>query len=421
MSERLIIENFAGIKHAELDLRPINIFIGEHATGKSVAAKLLYFIKDLPINRVFWISRGQSSGEFLKSATKDFSRYFSYTMSAASDSRIRYYYDYPNRRKCIEIKIKHRTTDGVSIKFPTELNHICALYDKDLKDLRRDNGIESERQGKRLSEKEDRLETRAFHDMFAAFKPAIISYQQYFLPAVRSLYAMIETNPFELISRGADLDPYVVEFGRIYKRLKNDTIENDLWQVIPNFDELLRGHYKRSQGSEYIEHTDGRTVKLRYLSSGQQELLPYMVVLADLLGKFPLPKSVYFEEPESHLFPSNQRQIVELAVLAYNKMVNGMQLTITTHSPYILTSLDNLMQAGQLAKNDKVDKTALAKVVKKELWLDPKAVGAWIFEDGECHSIIDQENGLIQASKIDKTSEEIAVQFDKLLDLEFGE
>lgn len=38
--ERLIIDNFAGIKHLEIELKKINILIGPQGTGKSVCAKL---------------------------------------------------------------------------------------------------------------------------------------------------------------------------------------------------------------------------------------------------------------------------------------------------------------------------------------------------------------------------------------------
>ena len=45
MAEKLIIDNFAGIKHIELDVGQINILIGPQATGKSVCAKLHYYFE----------------------------------------------------------------------------------------------------------------------------------------------------------------------------------------------------------------------------------------------------------------------------------------------------------------------------------------------------------------------------------------
>ena len=94
---------------------------------------------------------------------------------------------------------------------------------------------------------------------------------------------------------------------------------------------------------------------------------------------------------------------------------------ITTHSPYILTSINNLMQAGQLAKKDIVDPRKLGQIVPKRYHVDPDDVAAYHFENGTATSIIDEEEGLIMADKIDDVSIDLSNQFNKLLDLEFGE
>src|SRR5437764_14580171 len=44
--ERLRIEKFAGIRHAEIEISRVNVFIGPQASGKSVCAKLLFFFKE---------------------------------------------------------------------------------------------------------------------------------------------------------------------------------------------------------------------------------------------------------------------------------------------------------------------------------------------------------------------------------------
>ncbi|NET05121.1 MAG: AAA family ATPase [Symploca sp. SIO2B6] len=44
MMERLLIENFVGIKKLDIELKKINILIGPQASGKSVCAKLLFYI-----------------------------------------------------------------------------------------------------------------------------------------------------------------------------------------------------------------------------------------------------------------------------------------------------------------------------------------------------------------------------------------
>ncbi|HEY84595.1 MAG TPA: AAA family ATPase [Chloroflexi bacterium] len=45
MTERLVIENFGPIKKADVDLRELTVFVGPQATGKSLAAQSVYFLR----------------------------------------------------------------------------------------------------------------------------------------------------------------------------------------------------------------------------------------------------------------------------------------------------------------------------------------------------------------------------------------
>jgi hypothetical protein len=101
---------------------------------------------------------------------------------------------------------------------------------------------------------------------------------------------------------------------------------------------------------------------------------------------------------------------------AYN-LSNGMsQMFITTHSPYILTSFNNLLQAGELLEKG-VSKGKLFKIVPEFEVLKPRELNAYAFADGDVKSLIDEETGLISADLLDQVSEEIAIEFDELLSL----
>ncbi len=45
MSEKLIIRNFGPLKEANIELRDLTVFVGPQATGKSLAAQSLYFLR----------------------------------------------------------------------------------------------------------------------------------------------------------------------------------------------------------------------------------------------------------------------------------------------------------------------------------------------------------------------------------------
>ncbi len=93
-----------------------------------------------------------------------------------------------------------------------------------------------------------------------------------------------------------------------------------------------------------------------------------------------------------------------------------MSLVITTHSPYILTSINNLLQAGKLyGAADPPTKRKLNQILPESNSFKPGEVAFYALEDGHAKSILDPETGLIDATAIDQVSDDIAVQFDELL------
>lgn len=66
---------------------------------------------------------------------------------------------------------------------------------------------------------------------------------------------------------------------------------------------------------------------------------------------------VIIEEPEAHLYPSLQNKVVEF--IAYFANMNNSSVLITTHSPYILTSVNALYCAGKVLDSGKVSSKSL--------------------------------------------------------------
>ena len=93
-------------------------------------------------------------------------------------------------------------------------------------------------------------------------------------------------------------------------------------------------------------------------------------------------------------------------------------LAFATHSPYILTSLNNLLLAGEIGK-DSDKKDVVHNIVSKEYWLTATQVGAYAIENGKVKYIID-ENNLINAEYLDSVSEDIVTEFSNLLDIQYG-
>lgn len=131
------------------------------------------------------------------------------------------------------------------------------------------------------------------------------------------------------------------------------------------------------------------------------------------------PTTFFIEEPEAHLFPVSQRRIVDLFSRLYN--ANGHNFVLTTHSPYILAALNNLILASKLiAETHDSTGKQVRDIIGGDLAVSVEEVSAYTVQDGTLINIIDQETGLIGASVIDSVSDEFDRVFDRLVELELA-
>ena len=125
---------------------------------------------------------------------------------------------------------------------------------------------------------------------------------------------------------------------------------------------------------------------------------------------------IFLEEPEENLFPLTQFSLVNWLA----ELVNGPRkhnLFIATHSPYIMTSFNNLIQAGDVLQEIPSQQEKVYEIVSKQKILYYENVSAYALKDGCAHSIMDDEMKLISPEELDSASDEISTQFGKLLDL----
>jgi AAA ATPase domain len=135
------------------------------------------------------------------------------------------------------------------------------------------------------------------------------------------------------------------------------------------------------------------------------------------LDQTPPRHLLYIEEPEAHLFPSAQSLLVQ-GLVSMSREGKGQRLLLTTHSPYVLAKINNLIKAGGLeATLDDAKHPALSRIVPKRARIAPGDAHAYAIVDGELRSIID-EDGLIAADYLDDVSGQIGAEFSRLLQLE---
>jgi AAA15 family ATPase/GTPase len=175
---------------------------------------------------------------------------------------------------------------------------------------------------------------------------------------------------------------------------------------------ILKGKYQYDKDGEKIFYETNKYVKLNFSSSGQQESLWILLLLFIII----LEKQNVFiviEEPEAHLFPEAQKEISNLIALMSN--VEKSQVIITTHSPYILASINNLILANEVGSQSGKE---VEKRINKNLWLNRDKVYAALVKNGQVEDIIDKELNIIQQERIDEVSKEINNEFDFLFQFE---
>lgn len=407
MNEKITIENFGGIKKATIPLNRINIFIGPQASGKSVTAKLVYFFKEL-FNHLSTevLLKNKDIDEAVASYTKLFYDYFpAPTYEKTNSFSIKYELDYHS------IILKRENYGEVSFEFSEAYIDLFAF----LKKLKKTHHP--------VSEGKNRVEAYIEYDDYRIkiFKNNLDG--SIFIPAGRSFFSNLETAIFAFVHNGIPIDKFLSQFGMFYEQAKLiNFLDNSDYKskefVEQLISEIIAGQYvkKNDSNKDYIYLKDGNSIPISQASSGQQEALPMILILKYLMYNNIAKQSVFLEEPEAHLFPSSQQRIVKLIATVFNTSPHQHQFTITTHSPYILTSFNNLLQAG-IAEKELSEKEKLYKIINKFEILQPGTVNAFLMENGGVKNIIDEEYGLIQAELIDSVSEDISLEFEQMLDL----
>ncbi|MHC1790787.1 AAA family ATPase [Solidesulfovibrio sp.] len=427
--QMLTIINFGPITKFSFSPKRVNILIGKQASGKSTIAKLMYFSKML----TKWLTNFDPDMSNSKNYFESYSKYvkqrfldlfgptyhlpqfeINFTLSVKED-------------KHIKIGLHDQFLD---IKYSRNLREEIESTLKDVVDFRKSQnnlsqGLTGLVSTSPLNEDPSILWRKIIEK---ANKTFCESRSPLFIPAGRSLLAILSD---QLANVDATrLDFIMRDFLQAILRLRpqfNDSLENieilarRTWGIQPDQEraslartfifEILRGRYIFTEGSERIYVNSSQYTQLRLASSGQQEsvwilLMTYMLIL-ERQKVF-----VVYEEPEAHLFPEGQDSIVKLLMLMSN--IDDNQLIITTHSPYILSSLNNLIYANTVGTKNQEQRDAVRNIVPEKIWTPYQEVTAF-FLDHEPTDICVDELKLLKSEAIDDASYKINTIYDEIL------
>lgn len=248
-----------------------------------------------------------------------------------------------------------------------------------------------------------------------------------FIPASRSFFANLQKNIFTFIASNIEIDPYLKEFGSLYETSKKwykDSIlpdrvkdRNLLNQINKSVEAIIAGDYEYHDDQDWIVSKGGKRTNLANASSGQQEALPMLLTLCTwpIIRQKEAGNMCFIEEPEAHLFPTSQGYIVSILSLFYREM--GTNFFITTHSPYIISALNNFILAGDKAEANLITDKEFSKINHGGMSIRFEDVSAYAVRNGEAVSISDSEYRLIGAEMLDKISEHFEDVMNKMMTL----
>ena len=383
---RLRVQGFLGIQDAELLLDGLTVLIGAQASGKSVVARLVYFFNEYFADfNISAISSNEHKRAYDRRKRDEFYGIFPRYSWEASEFTITYH----NERHEVKIcsgknssVIDIQTSPSVSSYFRSLKN----TYKKFVEVEKEDDSIFGVR--------------FAFRRYLA--KSELIQYESaLFVPAARSFYATIRDEIFSILALDAKIDHIILKFGEFYENAKAQIWRNPRQrQYIHSsryFKQVLMGNFIRESGQDWLEMKHGR-IELSRASSGQQEALPLLVSIL----QFPRRnRTLIIEEPEAHLFPEAQIEVLNFMIRQLRR--RGGSIMFTTHSPYLLSSLNNHL---------------LAYEKEKSRGISVDNVRAYSIDGGCASSLVDMDIGLISADYIDKVSEKIAGEFEEFLEVE---
>jgi predicted ATPase len=461
--QKIIIKNFGPIKDAEIDVSPVLVLIGEQASGKSTVSKLIYFFKSL--SDVLFDNFYESDSNQLN-ILQDFvfpvrNKFYDFFGSTKHLEKFEIIYEY-DREVFIQLtqddEKKLKITPSKTLfnqQFKNQLRgakELNSQLEQNASDpilsprVRLTKENEKSKAVKQISKLiDDRFNNHHTSSLFTiAGRESTVSYEMTFESFLEftlknflfesrkenkmkaKQQTIEETLMLDFLMENRRIKDIFKKYGGSFESLfenfsENDKSLNQYDDFVKKVSEILKGNYEMTERGEKITFGNGQYVYLKDASSGQKEVIR---ILQDLAICIIENKSALriIEEPEAHLFPSAQKSLME--ALLFMKNINPYnQLIITTHSPYILTVLNNFLYACRLSHKYPSLKEELSKIVPESVQIDPGQFRAYSLSKNEnndsygnhiCSSIFDDKTGTIAQNYLDLVSEELGEDFYRL-------
>lgn len=389
--KNLVVQNFGPVSNANISIRKFNLFIGEQSIGKSTLAKLITIFTDYI---TLW-----SNFQYKEKIWEKYLDSYDLTPYAKDDYNIKYTEQEDNYEINIEISKNN-------IRSELRIDGQLVIEDADIfahiisnKPFYHNENLEQFNSVLQT----DTPFSQAFYNLLR---------NSLYVPTERIVAAQItKILPIVNLVAKEQVSKNLLRFINELNNAKEKYVTSKL--------DMLNVTYRKAGDEEFIVLKNKKRLPLNNASSGIQSALPLLLVVQYGINERDYASFVV-EEPECNLFPQKQMELLQFLIrqiYSQNRM-----LTITTHSPYMLSALNNYLYAGRVAKELPESKEKLKEIMSQDLWLESDDCAIYSLGEtingGEYYlNLVDATTGLIDFNYLDGVSLTMSEEFSKLNNL----
>ena len=428
---KIIVRNVGPIKDAQLELKKINILIGQQSTGKSTLAKIACFCSW--VEKEISIAQSPAAFEAMNYFADNLTKFHKLSGYLSKQSVITFTSEalsfvYANNRFSFqwnEGRLNYRRSKTLYI--PAERNIVSVIpnwfevnlefnntrsfladWETVRKYFSKENPLSILDIGKYYHNTSDNSD----HIITKENKDILMESASSGLQTLVPLQALIQYYGYDYYNVGLKWKESNVNMQKKMYRL----YENILYQLLNSLSDEEKAAWESKKTKIFKENSD---ISLLPEEVRRGLIFPNPEIenqYTKIASRFQYPSSTAFfiEEPELNLYPVAQYKLVNILV----KMVNEMHhsLFITTHSPYILTSLNNLIYAGEVGKQHHKETD---HVVPHNLWISKDHVSAWKIDadTNMLENLQADDLSILRAEELDDVSEIINNKFGELFEI----
>lgn len=413
--ERIIIKNFFSIKHFDWEIKDFNILTGEMASGKSLCLKLVHFIEQIFHKNIFFssISKDTLTKEvFYNNLADKFDAVFHSIDKKEDFHNTSINYTYNNSGVIFDLNAKWNN-DAENFKWNSE--YINERLDEWSSFFSNGNTPDAAKNVRM------QIYERLIQDFSSTFPIGAE-----FIPASRAIAAIADPSdiPDSFLKNFIKEDkPFVLNF--------DDVTDESVNKILHLENIIINKNKETNKKTVAAETLDGRMITSLEFSSGQQELIYLLLLIRNLYQTsftYGRSISIFIEEPSAHLFPHEQKECIEYIVGIFRELRKSnekIRFFISTHSPYILNVINNMLKKGYLIeKIDSCSNTSIKENMLDEIkklkfpHLNVDEISAHFIQKEVDTMIMKSKNGAYLYEKIiEKITQKIDDDYNQVRDL----